>query len=190
MRSLNDHDFAEYLKRIRDGIEPTISEDLVHIKAHMAIPWKGEASLHKLIEETFPNLQSHRWDASYMVERAILTPKNHDVQQLNDIIIISSFDEVEGDTNNMYQQEYLNSISTGGLPPYTLKVKKGAPLMLLRNIDPKLPSQLLDAAFITQPLLLLQLVSPPASLTQHCPAGDNSVPPRSSPSVAIANNLE
>ncbi|XP_057718211.1 uncharacterized protein LOC130932809 [Arachis stenosperma] len=146
MRSLNDRDFAEYLMRIGDGIEPTICEDLVQIKVGMAIPWEGEASLHKLIEETFPNLQYHGWDASYMVERAILTPKNHDVQQLNDIVInqfpgderiLASFDEVEGDTNNVYQQEYLNSISTGGLPPHMLKVKKGAPLMLLRNIDPK-----------------------------------------------------
>nr|XP_029153308.1 wall-associated receptor kinase-like 15 [Arachis hypogaea] len=81
-----------------------------------------------------------------MVERAILTQKNHDVQQLNDIIInqfpgeernLVSFDEVEGDANNLYQQEYLNSVSTGGLPPHVLKVKRGAPLMLLRNIDPK-----------------------------------------------------
>ncbi|XP_072054878.1 uncharacterized protein [Arachis hypogaea] len=133
MRSLNDRDFAEYFMRIGDGIEPTVCEDLVQIETHMAKPWEGEASLHKLIEETFPNLQSHVWDASYMVERAILTPKNHDVQQLNDIVInqfpgderlLASFDEVEGDTNNLYQQEYLNSISTGGLPPHMLKVKK------------------------------------------------------------------
>ncbi|XP_072066879.1 uncharacterized protein [Arachis hypogaea] len=87
MRSSNDHVFAEYLMRIGDGIEPTIHEDFVRIQANMAIPWEGETSLHKLIEEIFPNLQSHGWDASYMVERAILTPKNHDVQQLNDIII-------------------------------------------------------------------------------------------------------
>ncbi|XP_025664775.1 uncharacterized protein [Arachis hypogaea] len=146
MRSLNDRDFGEYLMCIGDGIEPTICKDLVQIEAHMAIPWEGEASLHKLINETFPNLQSHGWDASYMVERAILTPKNHDVQQLNYIVInqfsgderiLASFDEVEGDTHNLYQHEYLNSISTGRLPPHMLKVKKGAPLMLLRNIDPK-----------------------------------------------------
>ncbi|XP_057738281.1 uncharacterized protein LOC130955450 [Arachis stenosperma] len=59
MQSLNDHNFAEYLMRMGDGIERTIYEDLVHIEAHMAIPRKGEASLHKLIEETFSNLQSH-----------------------------------------------------------------------------------------------------------------------------------
>ncbi|XP_020972051.1 uncharacterized protein LOC107627897 [Arachis ipaensis] len=146
MRSSNDPVFAEYLVHIGDGIEPTIHKDFVRIQTNMAISWEGETSLHKLIEEIFSNLQSHGWDASYMVERAILTPKNHDVQQLNDIIInkflgqernLVSFDEVEGDVNNLYQQEYLNSVSTGRLPPHVLKVKKGAPLMLLRNIDPK-----------------------------------------------------
>jgi ATP-dependent DNA helicase PIF1 len=43
-----------------------------------------------------------------------------------------SFDEVEGDTHNLYQQEFLNSIAQGRIPPHILKVKKGAPLMLLR----------------------------------------------------------
>jgi len=31
----------------------------------------------------------------------------------------------------------LHTISPGGLPPHNLKVKKGSPLMLLQNIDPK-----------------------------------------------------
>ena len=48
-----------------------------------------------------------------------------------------SFAEVEGDTYHLYQQEYLHTFSLGGLPPHNLKVKKGSPLMLLRNIDPK-----------------------------------------------------
>jgi len=48
-----------------------------------------------------------------------------------------SFDEVEGYTHNLYQHELLNSIAQGTIPPHILKVKKGAPLMLLRNIDPR-----------------------------------------------------
>ena len=54
-----------------------------------------------------------------------------------DEIILISYDEVEGDSCGLYQQEYLNSLSPGGMPPHLLKIKKGAPLMLLRNIDPK-----------------------------------------------------
>nr|KYP34779.1 ATP-dependent DNA helicase PIF1 [Cajanus cajan] len=134
------------IMRIGDGNEPTKCDDMVKVPHQIEITWEGENSIQKLIRDTFPQLQSHTWDASYMVERAILTPKNEDVQKLNDIIInhflgeereLLSFDEVEGDTHNLYQQEYLHSITPGGFPPHDLKVKKGAPLMLLRNIDPK-----------------------------------------------------
>jgi len=36
-----------------------------------------------------------------------------------------------------YQQEFINLIAQGSIPPHILKVKKGAPLMLLQNIDPR-----------------------------------------------------
>lgn len=36
---------------------------------------------------------------------------------------------------NMYLIEYLNSITHSGLPPSKLALKKGCPLMLLRNLD-------------------------------------------------------
>jgi len=48
-----------------------------------------------------------------------------------------SFNEVEGNTHNLYKQECLNSTAQGSIPPHILKVKKGVPLMLLRNIDPR-----------------------------------------------------
>jgi len=81
-----------------------------------------------------------------MVEKAIITTTNDDVQKLNDIIInqfsgeehnLLSFDEVEGDAHNLYEHEFLNSIAQGSIPPHILKAKKGAPLMLLRKIDPR-----------------------------------------------------
>ena len=81
-----------------------------------------------------------------MIDRALLTPINHDVDLLNakiisqfpgDEFMLHSFDEFEEDMQHLYQQEFLNSISLGGLPPHILRLKKGAPIMLLRNIDPK-----------------------------------------------------
>ncbi|AES75900.1 PIF1-like helicase [Medicago truncatula] len=36
-----------------------------------------------------------------------------------------------------YQPEFLDSITQVSIPPHILKVKKGAPLMLLRNINPR-----------------------------------------------------
>lgn len=77
--------------RIEDGIEPTKHGDMVKISHQLAMTWEGESSIQKLIQETFPQLESHpTWDSSYMVQRAILTSKNEDVQKSNDIIISHS----------------------------------------------------------------------------------------------------
>ena len=43
--------------------------------------------MQTLIDPIFSQLDLHRSDASYMVERAVITPTNDDVQKLNDIII-------------------------------------------------------------------------------------------------------
>jgi len=145
MRSMNDPEFAQFLMRIGDGVEPTNPNDMARIPPQIALPWEEEQSIQTFIDHIFPQLDLHGWDASYMVERAIITPTNDDVQKLNDIIInllgdeqnLLSFDEVEGDTHNLYQHEFLNSIAQGSIPPHILKVKKGAPLMLLQNIDPR-----------------------------------------------------
>jgi len=118
---------------------------MVMISPQIALPWEGEQSIQTLIDHIFPQLDLHGWDTSYMDERAIITPTDDDVQKLSDIIInlsgdehnLLSFDEVEEDTHNLYQREFLNSIAQGSIPPHILKVKKDAPLMLLRNIDPR-----------------------------------------------------
>ncbi|KAL0304597.1 UNVERIFIED_CONTAM: hypothetical protein Scaly_3018500 [Sesamum calycinum] len=83
---------------------------------------------------------------NYMENRAIITPLNDDVNKLNEKAINAfpgeevtyySFDSVPDDTRNLYLPEFLNSISPGNLPPHKLVLKKGSPIMLLRNIDPK-----------------------------------------------------
>ena len=47
-----------------------------------------------------------------------------------------SFDEAVDDTCNYYQEEFLNSLTPNGLPPYKLTLKLNCPIMLLRNLDP------------------------------------------------------
>ncbi|KAF7839035.1 uncharacterized protein G2W53_007517 [Senna tora] len=44
---------------------------------------------------------------------------------------------VDDDARNLYQQEFWNSISPSGMSPHVLRLKKGVPIMLLRNVDPK-----------------------------------------------------
>ena len=70
----------EYLMHIGNGIEPTHVDDMVKIPQELAISWEGETSIQHLIHQTFPRLQFHTWDASYMATLAILTPKNEYVE--------------------------------------------------------------------------------------------------------------
>lgn len=37
----------------------------------------------------------------------------------------------------MFPPEFLNTIKDGSLPPHSLKLKNGSPIILLRNINPK-----------------------------------------------------
>ncbi|XP_050896062.1 uncharacterized protein LOC127102768 [Lathyrus oleraceus] len=137
MQSIHDHEFAQFLMRIGDGNEPAKEDDMVKMPAEIVIPWEGESSIKKLIQHTFPQLENHGWNASYMVERAILTPKNCDVHMLNDMIsnkfpgdehILLSFDEVEGH----------NAGKRAFLPIIKLKTTDGAglPFVLIRKHFP------------------------------------------------------
>ncbi|KAK6023902.1 hypothetical protein OSTOST_10298 [Ostertagia ostertagi] len=88
---------------------------------------------------------------SELCERAILAPKNVHVQRLNDIALdrlrversedektYKSIDEAiytEGQYNQLFQQEYINSLTPTGMPPHELHLKKGTIVMLLRNLD-------------------------------------------------------
>ncbi|KAM5554594.1 hypothetical protein ABKV19_022807 [Rosa sericea] len=146
MRAQQDPEFADFLLRVGDGNEPFVQDDMIRIPDALVIPWVGDESLGQLIASIFPGLEDNAFDSSYMVDRAIITPRNEDVDKLNEVVLNSfpgedqiyySFDRVEDDPHNLYQQEFLNSIAPGGLPSHKLTLKLGAPIMLLRNIDPK-----------------------------------------------------
>ena len=90
-------------------------------------------------------------NTDYYKDKAILCPKNVDVDRLNeemlktlpgeekiyhsaDAVPIGDIDSEEG----LYvTTEFLNSINLSGLPPHLLTVKVGAVMMLLRNLNPK-----------------------------------------------------
>ncbi|XP_026425235.1 uncharacterized protein LOC113321555 isoform X2 [Papaver somniferum] len=146
MPARDDPSFSEFLLRVGDGEEPSLDGELIKVPDEMVIPWQGEDSVDTLIEVVFPNLLDKGMDKDYMVVRGLITPLNEHVDKLNgniinmfpgDEVTYHSFDSVQDDTRNLYQQEFLNSMSPGGLPPHILVLKLGSPIMLLRNIDPK-----------------------------------------------------
>jgi hypothetical protein len=138
--------FAEYLLQIGNGTEQMIENELIRIPDHMVVqPQDSENPNDALIDVIYPNLLENAMNTTFIIERAILTPLNDDVDEINAQVMAKypgeqqvyySFDCVSDDTLNLYPIEYLNSITPQGLPPHQLTLKIGAPIMLLRNLDP------------------------------------------------------
>lgn len=102
-----------------------------------------------LIESIFPDLQANYINHAWLRERAILAPKNIDVDAINfkiqqslpgNEILFKSINTVtDPDEAVNYPVEFLNSLDLPGMPPHNLRLKIGAPIILLRNLNaPKL----------------------------------------------------
>lgn len=81
--------------------------------------------------------------------KAILCCKNSHVEEINEKALLlmtnnnpiecfKSVDRTDEDEHSqmLFPTEFLNSIELTGLPPHNLNLKIGAPVILLRNIDP------------------------------------------------------
>lgn len=103
--------------------------------------------LISLTDKIYPNIHHVEVDcASWLKERAILTPKNDSAKSINNFLLeklpakhikYESVDSVvEVDDAVHYPVEFLHTLEPAGLPPHILFLKVGAPIMLLRNLNP------------------------------------------------------
>ena len=89
VRDAADRDFAEYLLRIGDGREPTVAHetvtDLIRIPASMVLSAdvSGEELVTQLLHRVYPDLAANWSNPNYIIERAVLAPKNTDVNVIN-----------------------------------------------------------------------------------------------------------
>ncbi len=107
---------------------------------------EGDAMM-KFCDKIFPGLADNIGDKSYIEGRALLAPTNKEVQMLNDVLsaklpgsaeVMRSADQLEKTEEVLhFNVEYLNSLTPSGCPPHALHLKKGIPLMLLRNLNPR-----------------------------------------------------
>jgi ATP-dependent DNA helicase PIF1 len=122
-------------------------------------------SKEELIERVFPNIiQNHR-NHNWLSERAILAPKNVQVNDINYLILeklpgaVISYKSIdialnEDDAVN-YPVEFLNSLEPPGIPPHFLNLKVGSSIILLRNFNaPKLCNGTRLAVKILMPNLI------------------------------------
>ncbi|KAF8079845.1 hypothetical protein N665_0996s0002 [Sinapis alba] len=108
--------------------------------------------LRQVVEGTYGQLDNLKPFHSYNTDKAILTPRNETVDEINAYTISQtpgvsreylSSDSFEiSDTHSqhnetLYAVEYMNTLEYPGLPSHKLTLKVGAPIMLLRNINQK-----------------------------------------------------
>ena len=93
-----------------------------------------QESLESLVDFVFPGLSTKFRDTAWVGKRAIMSPTNREVEEINDFVIklipgeqvdFKSIDDTE-EGNSDYTPEFLNTIEMSGIPPHLLKLKKGA----------------------------------------------------------------
>lgn len=106
--------------------------------------------IHSIFVATYQNFYTKYSDINYLRERAIVTPLNNTVEDINnyainllpgDLTTYLSSDTVCTTSDNydtlidLYPTEFLNSLGLNGLPSHELQLKIGMLVMLLRNIN-------------------------------------------------------
>jgi hypothetical protein len=145
---------------VGDGNPPHIVEvegvdlDWIKIPSHMRLLVE-DYNLRGLIRTIYPNHRCHSGDAMYLMQRSILAPKNTDVDEVNNAILESLYEEshtylsansltpteegaivVAGvSMDSLYPVEFLNTLQFSGIANHKLELKVGVPILLLRNLN-------------------------------------------------------
>ncbi|GJU90262.1 ATP-dependent DNA helicase PIF1 [Tanacetum coccineum] len=149
-------EFNQWFLAVGDGTLPAKMKEGDDDPTWIDIPEKfliktWECPIRKIVEETYLGFNARHANDEYLKERAILTPRNHDADAINEFmfkqlpgesVTYNSADEVcmastdNIDQHQLYPIEFLNSLNFPGMPPHELHLKKELPIMLLRNLNP------------------------------------------------------
>lgn len=154
-----DKDFAAWILQVGNGIAQTVKADeesysngeTIAMDKALMLPNRENAK-QEITEAAYPNFLQKYKDHDYLTERAILTPRNETVHEINGYLLSKvpsemkeylSSDSIaieatpDDDWSSHYTIEYLNSLEFPGLPNHSLCLKVGVPVMLLRNLNQK-----------------------------------------------------
>ena len=101
------------------------------------------ANLSDLVDTIFPDIATRFNDASWVGKRAIMSPSNKEVEEVNSAVlqrlpgeevVLKSIDTTE-EGGADYPPEFLNSCELSGMPPHRLALKPGCMVVLLRNFN-------------------------------------------------------
>ena len=145
-------DFDSWTVSIGNGtVSPIQETDMIKIpdKMFMKIDDSTQVQCMKsLADHVYPNLRNNYGRKGWMDGRAILAPTNKQVDVINNLIadsfpgnpmVLTSSDDVTDAVDlQRFNTEYLNTLTPSGLPEHRLFLKSGMPLMLMRNLNPKM----------------------------------------------------
>ncbi|KAH9574426.1 hypothetical protein CY35_01G056700 [Sphagnum magellanicum] len=147
--------FADYLQRVGEGakcVYPFVREDSILIPHDMCCNGPTVANLIEEVYGTLLFIVEYVVRSAYIIERAILTPLNEDVDALNKLIndkyafikhdgspaqhrvYYSADSMVHGEQHGIYPTKFLNTFSFSGVPPHELHLQEGCPIILLHNM--------------------------------------------------------
>lgn len=137
-----DHEnFSNILLDIGNGTMPQDSDGKIILSENICNVVKD---YEQLIKKIYPYFNRNYKHTTWLQERSILAPTNDDVDVINiaclnkipgDESMYMSFDTViNSDDSVSYPTEVLNSFEFSGMPSHILKLKFGAPIILMRNL--------------------------------------------------------
>lgn len=146
----NEHSnhYCHWLLELGNGLLPLTDSGHIQLPSFLLLP---SDTLMSLIQFVYGDIVGSSFDRSYFSVRAILAPRNEDIDAINDLALdmmpgetieyLSADTIAPGDDHAQdyqYPVEFLNSLKLGGgFPPHVLRLRRGAPVMLLRNLDPR-----------------------------------------------------
>ncbi|GMF58154.1 unnamed protein product [Phytophthora fragariaefolia] len=160
--------FSEFLLQVGEGrheFNRSIGRDFVKIPQDMLInnneddreesedeeirPGAVPRGLKKIIDVMYADINDpdNATDDCF-ANRTILMTTNTVAHRINEAVskrlsgdshVYLSIDKVDDDNEeNFFEREVLHSVNINGIPPHKLTLKKGAPIMMMRNLNPDL----------------------------------------------------
>ncbi|OWZ17223.1 Helitron helicase [Phytophthora megakarya] len=139
--------FADFLLRVGEGRNEGCTErekDYSRIPQDMLLSTEdGQDKASARIDHVYDGLGERYLEDGYFADRAILTPLNVDVLNLNGTAIdsipketrkyvsVDTVEDAQGSDTSTFPEKFLNSLRISGMPPHKLNLKVGAPIILL-----------------------------------------------------------
>ncbi|CAI0432274.1 unnamed protein product [Linum tenue] len=150
--------FEDWVLAVGDGaikcttFNSSTATDWIQLPDKFLIPHTGNR-IKAITDVVYEDFDNNFQDINYINTRAIVTPTNRVVSEINDYMLAKvkgeaktyySSDSIEDDTINSsrweeeYPTEFLNSLSFNGVPEHELQLKVSTPVILLRNLNPSI----------------------------------------------------